>query len=157
MMKQQSKPDAAPTLPADLESRISESLVPIAPPAQRRAAMRDALLARLPLERPRFVTVRSGEGDWVPLAPKVAVKMLEDDGTMQAFLLKFEPGGRFAAHDHPGEELCLVLEGDFSLGDLELHAGDYHVARSGTGHGEASSRGGCLLFLRVPAGTIQYA
>jgi hypothetical protein len=57
---------------------------------------------------------------------------------------------------YPGDELCLVLKGDFRLGDLELGAGAYHVARRGTRDGEASSRGGCLLFIRVPSGTIAH-
>ena len=153
-MDRKSKSMRASAMPAALEVQIAEALAPIVPEPARGAAMRSALLARVRADQPRFVTVRSSDGGWVPFAPKVALKMLEDDGAMQAFLLKFDAGWRVDAHDHPGDELCLVLEGDFRLGDLELGAGDYHVARRGTRHGEASSRGGCLLFIRVPSGTI---
>jgi len=61
---------------------------------------------------PRFVTVRSAEGAWVPLAPNIAVKVLDDDGTMQAFLLRLDPGAKLPAHEHPEvDEMCVVLQG----------------------------------------------
>ena len=153
--KSQSMPASA--LPAALEMQLAEALAPMGPTPARAAAMRDALLARVRSEQPRFVTVRGSDGIWVPLAQKVAMKMLEDNGTMQDFLLKFEPGGRIDAHAHYGDELCIVIEGDCRLGDLQLGAGDYHVARSGTRHGEVSSRSGCLLFIRVPSGNAPHA
>src|SRR5271167_1555815 len=109
-MDTKSKSTGVSVLPDALEGEIAEALAAIAPEPARMAAMRSALLARVGADRPRFVTVRGSDGGWVPLAPKVALKMLEDNGAMQAFLLKFEPGGRIVAHDHCGDELCLVLE-----------------------------------------------
>jgi len=142
-----------PVLDSELVETIAVSVPPIVPAPARTAAMRSGMLARVRAERKLFVTIRSADGIWTPLAPKVAVKLLANDGETQSLLLRLDRGGAFPAHDHAGDELCLVVEGDCRLGDVELAAGDFHLARGGTRHGEVSSRGGCVLFLRVPAST----
>ena len=151
-MKRQTKP-LAPVLDTALVESIATAFPAIAPAPARAAAMRGKLLARVDAERRCFVTVRNGQGIWMPLAPKVAMKPLDDDGEIQSFLLRLDGGGKCPAHDHAGDELCYVVEGDCRLGDLELAAGDFHLARAGTQHGVVSSRGGCVLFIRVPTGT----
>jgi hypothetical protein len=45
------------------------------------------------------------------------------------------------------DEECLVIEGDLHFGDLELHAGDFHVALKGMIHPAARSVNGCLLYI----------
>ncbi|HZQ62288.1 MAG TPA: cupin domain-containing protein, partial [Casimicrobiaceae bacterium] len=103
----------------------------------------------------RFLTVRTTDGDWVPIAPGIAVKHLQDDGTMQSFLLRLDPGARLPAHDHPEcDEHCIVVEGSARLGDVVVHRGDYHVAYAGSRHGEVTSDTGAILFLRTASGTI---
>jgi mannose-6-phosphate isomerase-like protein (cupin superfamily) len=145
---------AAP-LPADIEDALASALAPQLPERERADALRHRILDRVRRERQSFLTVRATDGAWEPLAPSVAVKVLEDDGTMQTFLLRLDPGARLPAHDHPrSDELCVVMEGTVSLGGIEVSAGDYHVAFAGSTHGEIVSTTGAVLFLRTAAGTI---
>ena len=112
--------------------------------------MRGKVLRRARADE-RFVTVRKRDGQWIALAADIAMKVLHDDGTMQSFLLRLDAGACLPAHDHPGDEHCVVLEGRCMLGDFELGAGDYHFARAGTSHGDIRSPAGCVLFIRQAA------
>ncbi len=42
-------------------------------------------------------------------------------------------------------ELSLVLEGDLSFGDLNLKAGDFHVATPSSSHPPGRTVNGCLV------------
>jgi len=144
-------------LPADIEGALASAIAPQAPEPARAAALRQRILERAKRDGQRFLTVRAVDGTWETLAPDVAVKVLEDDGTMQAFLLRLGPGERLPAHDHPqGDELCVVIEGSVALGDIEVSAGDYHVAFAGSTHGEVVSATGALLFIRTASGAIPH-
>ena len=151
------KPAAAEhVMPPDVEAALAVALDPFEPAALRAAAIRVRLLDRAHRDAQPFVTVRTTEGDWVPLAPDIAVKMLDDDGAMQSFLLRLGPGARLPAHDHPGDEVCVILEGTVRLGDVEVSAGDYHMAPAGSRHGELFSDTGAVLFIRTTSGTIPH-
>jgi putative transcriptional regulator len=76
------------------------------------------------------------------------MQILLDDRNGRSTLLRMQAGGRLPAHDHPGDEECLVLEGSCFLGELRMHRGDYQHAGQGTRHGEVTSPDGCLLFIR---------
>ena len=143
-------------LTRDIEEALVNAIAPIRPTRARAAAMRTRLLDRVRRERQQLVTVRAAEGAWVTLAPKIAMKMLNDDGVMQVFLLRLERGARIPAHEHPGEELCLVLEGSVRLGDVEVSAGDLHVAPARTAHGDVYSSTGALLFMRTASGAVSH-
>jgi quercetin dioxygenase-like cupin family protein len=144
-------------LPADIEGALAFAIAPQAPEPARAAALRQRILERARRDGQRFLTVRARDGAWETLAPDVAFKLLEDDGTMQAFLLRLGPGARLPAHDHPqSEELCVVIEGSVALGDIEVSAGDYHVAFAGSTHGEVVSATGALLFIRTASGAIPH-
>ena len=146
-----------PVLPADVVEALAHGLAGPLPDAGRADALRLRILDRVRGERPRFLTVRAADGEWEVLAPSVAVKILEDDGRMQSFLLRLGPGARLPPHEHAAsDELCVVLEGSVRLGDIEVSAGDYHVAMAGTVHGEVVSAAGALLFLRTASGTIPH-
>jgi len=123
------------------------------PASERAAAIKSALIDRVRADRLRFVTVRANEGEWVEIAPQVHSKLLHNDGGSRSYLLRLAPGGRVPAHSHPAEETCVVLEGSAALGDVEVHAGDFHLALAGSVHGEITSRTGALLYLRADAGT----
>src|SRR5437763_779553 len=76
--------------------------------------------------------VRSHQVEWKPLPEPgisgIFVKVLQfDNETKRAptFLLKFEAGAAYPAHNHPGGEEIYVLEGDIKLGKDHLYAGDY--------------------------------
>jgi quercetin dioxygenase-like cupin family protein len=143
-------------LPANVEEALVSAIAPLEPTQARAASIRARLVDRVRGDARRFVTVRTSDGAWIPLAPKVAMKMLDDDGAMQAFLLRFDPGARLAAHDHAGDEVCLVLEGSVRLGEVEVGAGDYHFAPAGSAHGEVYSANGALLFIRTKSGAIPH-
>jgi quercetin dioxygenase-like cupin family protein len=96
--------------------------------------------------------VRSADIAWRPLRlPGVSVKVLREDRASGASttLVRFEPGARFPAHDHPAGEEIFVLEGDFQVGPHRLQGGDYlYTAPHGT-HA-ASTVGGCLVLVTLP-------
>lgn len=101
-----------------------------------------------------LITVRADQGAWHELAPGVHRKDLHEDpvGGTRSFLLRFAAGARLDAHDHAGDEYCMMLEGDVRFDDLELRAGDFHLAPRGTPHGPAISRAGALLYIQAYAG-----
>jgi len=53
-------------------------------------------------------------GAWHELAPGVRMQPLFGEGAMLN-LLEFDPGARVPEHDHPHEQLGMVLEGDLVL------------------------------------------
>ena len=70
---------------------------------------------------------------------------------MTSLLMCMAPGSRYPAHEHTGDEECLMLSGEVSFGDLTLRAGDYHLAPKGMVYAEAYSASGALVFIRSPA------
>lgn len=97
-----------------------------------------------------FVTIRAGAGEWTPLAPGIAVKLLFEDRAagMRSILMRLDPGVSYEGHDHPADEECLMIEGEMTLGDITLRAGDYHLAPKGLPHGLVSSAKGAVVFIR---------
>lgn len=63
-------------------------------------------------------------------------------------LVRYQPGGRFAAHGHPAGEEILVLEGVFSDEHGDYPAGSYVFNPDGFSHAPRSGPG-CLLFVRL--------
>lgn len=96
-----------------------------------------------------YVTVPSYAGVWMDFLPRVQVKVLHSDGRYHSILLRMEPGASLPAHFHEDDEECVVLEGEARLGDIRVKAGDYHLAQSGSRHGEVRSETGAILFLRT--------
>ncbi len=97
-----------------------------------------------------FDTIRSDEGEWIEIRPNVQKKLLKADSEagMESYLLRLHPGATLPAHVHESDELCYVVEGDLSFGDIYLEAGDYHYAHKGSRHGDVSTVNGTLLFLQ---------
>ena len=75
--------------------------------------------------------------------------MLHSEGRYNSILLRMAPGSSLPAHFHEDDEECVVLEGRVRIGDVRVSAGDYHLALSGSRHGELQSDSGALLFLRT--------
>jgi quercetin dioxygenase-like cupin family protein len=148
--------DPAPALPDDVLQALASGGA-VAPPAPERiAAMKARVLAAADAAAPAFVTVHRDDGAWQPLAPDIAIRVLDSDDTMQAYLLKLAPGACLPAHPHPADEMCFVLEGDATLGDLVVGAGDYHLARAGSTHGDVTTRNGCVLLIRAGSGAAPH-
>ncbi len=99
------------------------------------------------------MTIRAGRGEWSEIGPGVEWKILHVDQVcgQRSLLLKLAPGACYPAHDHSGVEECMIIEGDMIIGDLQLHAGDYHVAQAGTRHEAVTSEKGGLVFIRQAA------
>ena len=100
--------------------------------------------------------VRSRQIEWKPLpepdAEGVFVKVLQfDKKTKRAptFLLKFEAGASYPAHNHPAGEEIFVIEGDIHLGKDHLHAGDYLYTVPNGKHA-VRSESGCVVLIKTP-------
>ncbi len=143
----------AGALDDDILNLVGDSLAPEVMPEQRKKALFGKIMAQT--QRPAepeatdYVTVRSGDGDWIRLTPKIEKKILfvDHERKIESYLLRAEPGAELPGHQHEQDEYCIVLEGDVSFEDIELFAGDFHFARQGSWHGAASTRGGALVYL----------
>jgi quercetin dioxygenase-like cupin family protein len=95
--------------------------------------------------------VRTATAAWKPSAvPGVSVKILRREPTGESTsLVRFEPGARFPAHNHPAGEEIFVLEGDFHVGRHRLTSGDYLYTPPNEKHA-ASTDGGCLVLVTLP-------
>ena len=96
------------------------------------------------------LTIRSSGGDWQMIMEGVAKKTLlrDEEKGEESYLLRVAPGTSFPAHPHEKTEECLVMEGEFFIGDLRLSAGDFHAVPPGFDHVEAYTKTGTLVFIR---------
>jgi anti-sigma factor ChrR (cupin superfamily) len=141
--------------PAVLE-RLLEAVTPETPPPDLRAKV---------LERARVAmtmtahTLRAAEDAWKPVVPGIEFKTLLYDAHARtvSFLLRAQPGASLPAHGHRAYEECLVLEGEFTMGDLTLRAGDFQAGHPGEAHPVATTRTGVLVYLRGAADDYPFA
>ena len=136
----------------DRLSGLSTEQPPLAPPEGFWDKLSSALDESDAAAKARYesLTVRRDEGEWEDFSEGVKRKFLfkdKEEGAV-AFLMKFEPGAVVRAHDHPKTEECLMLEGDVTIGKLQLFAGDFHIARAGEDHPDIRSENGALLYIR---------
>lgn len=124
---------------------ISENIAAPRADAGRVDRLRSRVMSRLD-----FDTIQRDEGEWLEIMPQVYKKSLQFDEArgVESFLLKMEAGGRIPAHVHESDELCCVIEGEVTFGELLLRRGDYHFAHEGSRHQDATTAHGCLLFLQ---------
>ncbi|CAA6823391.1 MAG: Unknown protein [uncultured Thiotrichaceae bacterium] len=97
-------------------------------------------------------TVRDSCDDWVNAMPGAKFKVLQGDAEnltgVLSYLIQLEPGFEMAGHEHPFDEETLMLEGDLSLGDIQLQKGDFHFMEAGTTHGNVYTKNGCTAYMR---------
>lgn len=100
----------------------------------------------------------SSKLDWKPLTEKgvntsgIFVKVLRfDEITERApvIMLKFEPGAKYPAHNHPAGEEVFILEGEVKFGNKNLSVGDYLYTPPGGIHA-VWSKAGCVMLLIIP-------
>lgn len=152
MKKNHPTPAQVAPLPPSLTEALLLSVAPALPSTERAAALRATVLARAVRPDPApLYTLRADEGAWQPIAPLAEMKLLHDDGVSRSILIRLQAGARLPPHDHAADEECIVLSGAGSIGDIELHAGDYHLAPKGIRHGETYTATGVLLFIRTAA------
>lgn len=121
---------------------------PVEPPAGLWDGIEAALDA--PGREPYAATIRRRDGHWERIAEGVEKKVLfvDRDQGSESYLLRLLPGARLPAHPHRMAEECMMLEGEFSIGELRLTAGDYHAISAGTVHPEIFSETGGLAYIR---------
>lgn len=130
-----------------LVKTLLEAVEPQSLSAERALNLRARILGSVQ-QKPNFVTVRHQEGVWETVAPGVSTKLLHRSATAHSFLVRLAPGAALPAHDHQGEEECLLLEGDATLGDVHATPGDYQLAPSGSRHKTITTQDGALIFVR---------
>lgn len=123
-------------------------------PQQRLAPLRERVMQRIDhneMPATPYLTIRGNDGPWVEIAPLIEKKVLHVDqrNCTESYLLRLQPGAEPSQHQHDEDEMCIVLEGDVSIGDVHLKAGDYHFARKGSSHAAASTVNGALIFLQT--------
>lgn len=141
-------------LAADAEQALFDALKPAPMPAERAAMLKSRVLSRAKAaQTPQLDTIHSGEGEWKPFLPRIAIKVLRREAGIQTYLLRLDPGAALLPHEHPEDEECIVLEGQVRIGDVVASQGDYHLAPKGVDHSAIVSDQGALLFLRgaIPA------
>ncbi len=139
-----------------------------APEAEPPAHAKDKLMARLSELKPsasvtndvtaapvmpaalrEIFHVRANEGKWTPYSEGIEAKILFKDKSSSSvsMLLRMQPGAEIIRHRHSGIEECLVLEGDFHIGDEAYGPGDFQCALPGSVHEKVFSQDGALVLI----------
>jgi anti-sigma factor ChrR (cupin superfamily) len=148
-----------PALASEI-TRIERELSPLlldAPEVEPPADMFDRIKAAIAASgKPKAAgsrTIRANEGKWEQICPGIERKLLWHDRERKriTFLIRAQPGAEFPSHEHDAEEEAYLLSGDLSFDDLVLAPGDYHLARPGTTHPVARTKGGCMLLMTAAA------
>jgi quercetin dioxygenase-like cupin family protein len=124
----------------------------VEPPPDMFARIQAAIASQSQPE-PKPITIRADEGAWEKLGDGVERKVLWGAGPngRVTFLVRVAPGATIQSHEHADDEECYVVSGDLTFDKLTLRAGDYHLARRGIPHAQASSVNGCLLLVTAAA------
>ena len=110
--------------------------------AERAEVGRDRLVDR---EFAGKESLEAWQGKWLRYRPGVEAKRLWNRRTI---MLRCRPGAVLPAHDHDEDEHIVVISGDFVVGGRSFGPGDYHRSLAGNAHGDAFTRGGCLLLVQ---------
>ena len=98
------------------------------------------------------VVIDTATRDWVasPLAGVWRKPLAREDAERghATSIVRYEPGASFSAHDHPGGEEILVLEGTFSDETGNYPAGTYFRNPEGFRHAPFSEAG-CVLLVKL--------
>ena len=144
-------PPASPGLDPALASELDGRLCgPAGPDAELLSRVQARVMSTIRAEAAATLhTVRAADDTWEEIAPGVTRKTLWVSGGARSCMVKMAPGSVVGSHAHTMDEECVVLEGTLHIGrDIVLHAGDFHVGRSGSGHEAASTETGALVYLR---------
>jgi quercetin dioxygenase-like cupin family protein len=150
------KPKKQQTLDNDVLEMLSEAHQAPALSSDLTARMRNNLMAKIrqkkETKQQQFITVRGGEEGWIDALPGARIKILQGDisvpNSLLSYLVQLEPAFKLSGHTHYFDEEILMLEGDLTLGNTTLSAGDFHFAVEGSTHGDVSTNKGCLAYMR---------
>ena len=120
-----------------------------------RPIVKAQLLARLAEDAPipaGFSLRFAPDDDWVP-HPVSGIRMkvlsVNRRSGYATLLLDVQPGTRFPAHHHGGDEECYVISGSVYTLGRRLGPGDFVHADAGTEHGELWTEEGARVLLVV--------
>jgi quercetin dioxygenase-like cupin family protein len=148
-MKPSQDPGDNAVLDADTIAALNTGIDDNALAPEIAARIKHRLLERVAQAQAGHLTVHAGADGWKPFHPGVQIKPLHSDGNVMSYLLRLAPGAALAAHRHPLDEECVVLEGRLRIGhDLVVEAGGFHLAHRDALHGVITSDEGATIFLR---------
>jgi len=92
------------------------------------------------------IIANAPEDPWIEIAPGLFQRRLWND---RSHLVRCRAGAAIPAHDHPSDELFMVLDGEVAIGDC--HYGSGATARSprGSRHAEGRALRDCLVFVQL--------
>lgn len=129
-------------------------LADAAGPAHPSPSVRERVMERIVapdlvlLDQAGVRIVRSAGLAWRPgRASAVEVKVLHVDAERgyATKLVRMAPGAALIPHRHADLEESYILEGDLLVAGVEMRAGDYCRAESGSVHDDIRTRGGCVF------------
>lgn len=98
------------------------------------------------------IVISTAQQDWVasPMAGVWRKPLAREDAERghATSIVRYDPGARFSAHDHPRGEEILVLEGVFSDDTGDYPAGTYFRNPEGFRHAPFSKEG-CVLLVKL--------
>jgi quercetin dioxygenase-like cupin family protein len=140
---------------SELMESLARDIAPIEPAAARKAALRDRILKRATTQNAQtalsHLTVHYSQEGWLDVMPLIKMKTLFESNDGKGVLFRFQPGARLPAHEHGTDEECVVLEGELRIGEVIVHAGDFHLARRSIPHDDLTSPTGALFYIRTGA------
>jgi len=150
-------PAHAEPIEPDIARALTSAQAGEAPSPVNAARIKRSLLHRIAIAEERHLTVTAAAAGWSPFLPGVDIRVLHESGGVMSYLLKLAPGASVPAHRHPHDEECVVLEGVLHIGDLQVSAGDYHLARRNALHAALHSPTGSTIFLRGATPSLEQA
>ena len=140
----------------EFDELVALALAMSAPAETPSPRVRERLVARVAEDVPPvpagFAFRFDVGGEWVPHpVPGIRMKVLSMNRAKgyATLLLDVQPGTRFPAHHHSGDEECYVISGDVNTLGRRLGPGDFLHADAGTDHGELYTEHGALVLLVV--------
>jgi quercetin dioxygenase-like cupin family protein len=141
----------------DFDEAVALALADLTAGPAPRASVRTQLLERIAESAPvptGFAVHYDRDDDWTPHpVPGIRMKVLSRNRRTgyATLLLDVQPGTRFPAHHHDGDEECYVISGSILTLNRRLGPGDFVHADHGTDHGELWTDVGARVLLVVPA------
>jgi quercetin dioxygenase-like cupin family protein len=131
---------------------LAYAAVPEPPPPSLRARVLERIGAESPavFERDGSYFARGQRIDWLAgRGPGIEVKLLGIDVERgrRTVLIRMAPGTVYPAHRHVDLEEIYLLEGDYLIAGVLMHAGDYCRAGAGTVHHASRTLSGCTFIV----------
>ena len=101
-------------------------------------------------EREGLYFARGDRLDWhTGRGPGIEVKLLAADAERRrrTVVVRMAPGTVYPAHRHVDVEEIYLLEGDYMVAGVLMHAGDYCRAEVGTVHEDSRTLSGCTFIV----------